>query len=113
METQEKQILVAEFMGWEVHPTMPQKLRRKGIEDGQRGLSDFCFIESLDFNTSWESLIPVVQKMSSLKESDLLEKESEPWLAYYGIPDMLLWAEPEQVFEEVVTVITWYKTLTE
>lgn len=58
--------LIAEFMDWEIHPTMFQKMQKKGIKQGFRKLSDFVFIKDLAYHSDWNWLMEVVEKIESL-----------------------------------------------
>lgn len=58
--------LIAEFMGWEIHPTMSQRMQRKGIKQGYRKLSDFMFVESISYHSDLNWLMEVVDKIESL-----------------------------------------------
>ena len=58
--------LIAEFMDWEIHPTMFQKMQKKSIKQGFRKLSDFVFIKDLAYHSDWNWLMEVVEKIESL-----------------------------------------------
>lgn len=63
----ENNILLAEFMDWEIHPNFPYKMQRTGIEQGFRKLSDFINIDNLDYDSNWNSLMEVVERINTIK----------------------------------------------
>lgn len=66
MTTQEGNLLIAKFMGWEVHPRLSNKLQRKDIKEGYRKLSDFMFIDSLCYHSDWNELMTVIEQLHSM-----------------------------------------------
>lgn len=69
MEIPENNKLIAVFEGWEMHPSMPQTMQVKEIEQGFRKLSDFCFIEDLSYHKDWNELMRVVEKIESFSDN--------------------------------------------
>jgi hypothetical protein len=75
MTTEEGNKLIAEFMGWESgrFENLPNKLHK--IDDGELcGIS----IDQLEYHTSWDWLMPVVEKIGQHHYPDFWGKQGKP-----------------------------------
>jgi|SRR5665647_406202 len=92
-------ILIAEFMGWH-HDTKydlwysPEMMKQKSMREATI---------SFHFHSSWNELIPVIEKIKTLKYKVGLIKQYVPIIHGLGA------INKEATYKAVVELIKWYK----
>ncbi len=66
-----------------------------------------CWV-SLRYDTSWDWLMPVVKRINKLEPKQGFPKESDGWIAFYGMEPFLLEANREGVHRNIIEFIKWY-----
>lgn len=90
--------LIAEFMEWEISGP--------GFASGYvNPHNTYCHFEDLKFHSSWDWLMPVVEKCLTISV------ESEEYEIHYAFIHDALWSiNIKSVFDEVVEFIKWYNS---
>ena len=104
MTTTEGNKLIAEFMGWEKspYPNTPDKLYRDD-DKNEKQLS--IHVSQLLYHSSWDWLMPVVQKIGEIDSEWLADNRNE-----FIEPLMCasIFTSIKSVWDYVVLFIQWY-----
>lgn len=97
--------LIAKFMGLTPNPHDNCKTWAVETEiiDGQIYGDNWI---NLFYNSSWDYLMPVLNKISN--EVEISDKYAEAYYSYYHIDSNLMWLPIQEVFENVVCILKWY-----
>jgi hypothetical protein len=118
-------VLIAEFMGYHMKHTKFQTqvfhssneshwvwdegeivVDASGHEVDDSNNEPYCSLEDLPFNSSWDWLMPVLNKI--VEEIEIEDKISEAYFSYHHIDSNLMWLPIKKVFKHVVVIINWY-----
>ena len=108
MKTIEGNKLIAEFMGSSFKTYKKGHIRKDTVtvcyfDDGMSPFSGGVSIENLKYHSSWDWLMPVVEKCLTISV------ESEEYEIHYAFIHNALWSiNIKSVFDEVVEFIKWY-----
>jgi len=92
--------MVAKFDGWVLIPESDNKFVPEHYERGQDWMDN---INNLKYHTSWDWLMPVVQKILTTNTGTL-----DVYSLY--VSDSLRTANIDDVYESVIDFLTWYPT---
>jgi hypothetical protein len=114
--------LIAEFMG--LHRQEPGEYNKvsywKTVEKDKRKRGDFVgYYDSMKYDTSWDWLMPVVQKIEGLYEEDfppdfvqrLLAKQPTVDHHYMDVIALPLATPINEAYAAVVEFIKWYNSI--
>lgn len=96
--------LIAEFMGMPHEKDPFVKSNEKYWHYKELGVMS----ESLQFDTSWDWLMPVVEKIGGLWESPGEDGETEESMQVRRLMEMELDSGIEKIYANVVEFIKWY-----
>lgn len=109
MKTQEKNILITHFMGYEIKDwgfVLPEELRhtyKPTYCEIEEGMYDFTVdTEDMEFNISWDWLIPVIRKI--LFKGYTLEGVEK----MLKVQDAFHSCKIETTYEAIIEFILWY-----
>lgn len=97
------------WSGWKTHPDLVSMMKFNQFNPILKGHIFLCRShKDLKYNTSWDWLMPVVQKLTSL---DFNEHEGLEEYFHYNWPEseMNLSTPIEKVFNEVLNLVIWLK----
>jgi hypothetical protein len=105
--------LIAQFMGWKlVEPTRP--FQGNKFENG----TDVMYTVQLCYDTSWDWLMPVVEKIGKLYEANfpppedfmkkILAHEDPIEKEYIDVISTSIYTPIDEVYKVVVEFIKWY-----
>lgn len=102
MTDEEMKINIALFDGWEKHPNWPGYVHNPPKHLNENGN---CSIDNLRYDTSWDWLMPVVNKIYNIysKEPYYVEEFS-------NVTELPITVSIKEAYEEIIKFIDWYNS---
>jgi len=76
-----------------------------GHEVSDSNNEPYYHLEHLPFDSSWNWLMPVLNKISD--EVEIEDKDSEAYSSYWYLESNLMWLPIKEVFKHTVCIVDW------